>query len=96
MKAVYEAGHAIPELGIEPGDLVTLRPSHPDNPFIVTRLHPRHRMTELLDHLDRFRPLQIAGASSPETGEAELRRRLQGSPQPPPLLRRRRHLRLAR
>lgn len=93
MKAVYEAPYPIPELGIQPGDIITLRPSHPTNPFLVTRRIDRSRMPLLLDHLDRLTPLSLS--ASHEVAEEELRRQmLRRSPPPPASMRRRLRLRV--
>lgn len=97
MKAVYEASYAIPELGVEPGDLIVVRPSHPTNPLLVSRRHHRSRLVLLLDHLDHFRPIEISGAGSPEQAEDQLRQRLlQPLPLPLPSLAVRRPLRVVR
>lgn len=47
-KTVYRARLPIPELGVEPGDIITVRPSHPDNPLLVTRRHERGRIALVL------------------------------------------------
>jgi hypothetical protein len=95
MKAVYEAPYAIPELGVEPGDLITVRPAHPDNPLLVTRRHERGRLPLLLDHLEHLTPLEFSASSSPSVASEELRQLLlRRSPPPPPSLSLRRRLSL--
>lgn len=44
MKAVYEVTEDIPELGMEPGGLLTVRPDHPENPLIFTRRLAREEL----------------------------------------------------
>lgn len=95
MKAVYEAPYPIPELGVEAGDIITVRPAHPDNPLLVTKRHDRNRLPLILDHLDHLTPLSFSAASDPTVAEEELRQHLlRRSPPPPPSMQRPRHLRV--
>ncbi len=64
---VYEAPYAIPELGIKPGDLIIIRPSHPRSPFITSRHHHPSRLPLLLEHLDHLNLVELSGAQSLET-----------------------------
>lgn len=82
MTAVYEVSFDIPELDILAGDVITLRPSHPTNPFLVTRRQQRGRMPLLLDHLDRMVLIELSGASCP-ADESELRLHLMSLPAQP-------------
>ena len=84
MKAVYEATYAIEELGVEVGDIITLRPAHPDNPLLVTKRHDRNRLPLILDHLDALTPLSFSASASPESAAEQLRRSVLRRFGPPP------------
>lgn len=66
MKLTYEATHAVPELSIEVGDIITIRPDHPENPFLVTKRLSRGALPSVLEHLAAFRCLKAEGAPYPE------------------------------
>lgn len=59
MKAVYEATYAIPELGVEVGDRIVVRPSHPTAPLSVVRRFGHHALVRFMGegHLDALRVL---------------------------------------
>jgi hypothetical protein len=63
MKAVYEAPYAIPELGVERGDVILVEPAHPRSPLLVVRRFDRNRLPLILDHLDRLSPVSFDGAA---------------------------------
>ena len=84
MKAVYEATYDVPELGIERGDVVTLRPSHPTNPLLVTKRRDHAAMADILDHVARFSPVSVSLSSPQEAPADELRRQLLRRCSPPP------------
>ena len=65
MKAVYEVPYAIPELGVEPGDLLVVRPADPEAPLLVVKELHRDLLPLILDHVDRLRLVSFEGASSP-------------------------------
>lgn len=54
MEAVYVAPYAIPELGVDEGDVITVRISHPVNPLLVTKRHAHHRLPLLLPHIGQL------------------------------------------
>lgn len=66
MKAVYEAPYPIPELGVETGDLITVRVTHPRSPLLVTKRHGHYRLPLLLEHIDRLIPIDVSESSSEE------------------------------
>ena len=63
MKEVFEAIAWIPELGIAPGDVVTIRPEHPDNPLLVTRRHDLGALAYLDARPECLNPLWQADGS---------------------------------
>jgi len=84
MKAVYRAPYAIPELGVRPGDIITVRPSHPDHPLVVGRALDRNQLPAILDHLDHLTPLHLSpSAESVSQLRQELLRRFGQPPAPP-------------
>ena len=90
MEAVYEAPYAIPQLDIEAGDLITIRVSHPENPFVVSRSHGRHALAKLLPHIEFLTPIYVPDPSS-STADPQHEFRI-GPRRAGP--RRRRHLRI--
>lgn len=56
MKAVFRAGYPIPEIGVESGDLVFVRPGDPVAPLQVVKQYGHHTLCRLMGsgHLDRM------------------------------------------
>lgn len=79
MRAIYEAKSAIPELGIERGDVVVLQPAREQDPLLVVKRLDRTRIVPLLTHLDRLRAVSFEGAASHQ----ELQHWLPQPPDPP-------------
>lgn len=75
MQRTYRSLHRIPELGVEPGDLVVIRPEHPTSPLMVVKRHDRNRLPLILDHITALEPV-----SSDESSASEGFRRQLGSP----------------
>jgi hypothetical protein len=57
-KGIYRAHHAVPELGIRPGDTVIVDPAHSDYPLKVVTLHRHPMPPTVLAHLDAFTLLE--------------------------------------
>lgn len=77
MEAIYEATHDVEGLGIERGDLVTVRPGHPTDPLIITKRFHRSQLPQILPHLDHFAPLVLPPAVRPSSVRRQLEQRLQ-------------------
>lgn len=87
MRFTYQSHHSIPELGVDPGDILVIRPEHPTSPLLVLKRKDRNRLPLILDHINR---LELVSSDEPQSAVVELQRRL-GSPPPRPHPRR--HLR---
>lgn len=61
MKAVYEAPYAIPELGVEAGDHIVVRLSHPSVPLAVVKRYSRSHLTALISNgkMSDLRPIHL-------------------------------------
>lgn len=81
MKAVYEATYAIEELGVEPGDRIVVRPSHPIAPLLVIKRHDRNVLPAILDHLDHLLPVSFQDQDPPP--RRQVRRSLREHPRYP-------------
>lgn len=85
MRAVFEAPYAIPELGVDRGDVLVVRPDHPTDPLMVAKRFDHTHLPLILGHLHRLTPVSLPSADL--SRPAELQRWLLRRPGRP-----RRHL----
>lgn len=64
MRAVYEATHAVPELGIEPGDTVYIDDRDDDCPLRIVKHLDRYQLPKILTHVDSFILHRLSGVPS--------------------------------
>jgi hypothetical protein len=72
-RTIYEAHHAVLELGIQPGDFVVIDPSHEHEPFHLVRRLDTRDLPALLPHLPAF---TLCRAGFREGPPSDARRRL--------------------
>ena len=59
MRGIYRATYAVPELGIEAGDMVVVEPGHPRAPLKIIRAFDRNDLPSVLDCLNDFPLLRL-------------------------------------
>lgn len=65
MKAIYEATYDVPELGVEAGDFLVVRPGDPTTPVRLMIRMGHEELVQLMPHLGDFILHETSGVSQP-------------------------------